>query len=342
MTPNFVQTISNCRASFAELQGGRGISLTLLLGATRRFKATDPRDKVIAVVGLANQRRVGLPVSRIFDYEQPVAQLYRDMTGHLIQSQRSLALLSNVEDASYRCFHELPSWVPDYSVWQRHTVLGASIRVGHLNFRAAGHTRFSVRWNEGSQLLSVDGFCQDRVDTISDKALEHGAEGMDTVLHWLQLANPLIRNGKLTIDAFWRTLIGDQGRHIYPAPEQYGTHFESYLAHASARKAGYPDVPTSDENHNVSRDANSLLYQASLGYVASHKKFFTTNKCAIGLGPQSMRPGDVICILSGGRVPFIVRAEGSEFRLIGEAYVHGLMEGQAVKNGVEMQEFVFR
>ena len=340
--PNFVQTISNCRASFTELQGGRGISLTLLLGATRRFEATDPRDKVIAVIGLAGHRTVGMPVSRIIDYEKPVAQLYRDLTGYLIQSQRSLALLSNVEDFSYRCFHELPSWVPDYSVWQRHTVLGASIRVGHLNFRAAGHTPFSGRWTEGSQLLPVDGFCRDNVDTVSDTALEHRAKNMDTILQWLQLADPLIRKGKLSIDAFWRTLIGDPGKHIYPAPEQYGTHFESYLAHASARKAGYPGLLVSDKDHNVSRDADSLLHQASLGYVASHRKFFTTNKCAIGLGPQSMRAGDIVCILSGGRVPFILRAEGSEFRLVGEAYVHGLMEGQAVKNGVEMQEFVLR
>ena len=179
-----------------------------------------------------------MPVSRIFDYEKPVAQLYRDIRGHLIQSRRSLALLSNIEDVSYRCFHELPSWVPDYSIWQRHTVLGASIRVGHLNFRAAGHTPFSVRWNEGSQLLHVDGFFQDKVDTVSDTALEHRAQDTDTVLQWLQLANPLIRDGTLSIDAFWRSLIGDQGRHIYPAPEQYGTRFESYLAHASARKAG--------------------------------------------------------------------------------------------------------
>ena len=340
--PNFVQTISNCRASFAELQGGRGIPLTTLLGATRRFKATDPRDKVIAVVGLADHRTVSMPLSKILDYEKPVAELYRDITGYLIRSQRSLTLLSNIEDISYRCFHELPSWVPDYSVWQRHTVLGASIRVGHLNFRAARHTPFSARWTEGSQLLAVDGFCQDKVDTVSDKALEHRAQDTNTVFQWLQLAEPLIRGGTLSIDAFWRTLIGDQGRHIYPAPEQYGVHFESYLTHASARKDGYPGVPTFNENDTASRDANSLLYQASLGYVAPHRKFFTTKKCAIGLGPRSMRPGDVVCILSGGRVPYIVRAEGSEFRLVGEAYVHGLMEGQAVKNGAEMQEFVLR
>ena len=340
VTPNFVQTISNCRAKFAELQDGRGIPLSLLLSSTRRFQATDPRDKIIAVVGLADHRTVGMPVSRILDYETPTAQLYRDVTGTLIRSQRSLTLLSSVEDRSDRSLHELPSWVPDYSVWQRHTVLGVSIRVAHLKFRAAGFTPFSARWTEGSQLLAVNGFCQDKIETVSEKALEHQAQDVDIVLQWLQLAEPLIRSGVLGIDAFWRTLIGDQGRHVYPAPEQYGTHFESYLAHASARKAGYHDVPKFGEDHSVSREANPLLYQAALGYVAQHRKFFTTEKGAIGLGPRSTRPGDLVCILSGGRVPFIVRPEESVFSLIGESYVHGLMEGQAVKNKFEMREFL--
>ena len=341
VTPNFVQTISNCRASFAEVKGDRGISLSLLLSATRRFQATDPRDKIIAVVGLAGYRTVGMPVSRILDYDRPVAQLYREVTGHLIQSQRSLTLLSSVEDFSYRRFHELPSWVPDYSVWQRHTVLGAPIRVSHLNFHAAGYNPFSARWTEGSELLAVDGFCQDKIEIVSEEALEHDAQATAIISQWLQLAESLIRNGALGINAFWQTLIGDQGRHIYPAPEQYGTHFENYLSHATARKAGYPRAPRSQESLVVSEKANPLLQQAALGYVAPYRKFFTTKKGTIGLGPRSMRPGDLVCILSGGRVPFIVRAEGSYFRLVGESYVYGLMEGQAVKDGIKFQEFVF-
>ena len=342
VTPNFVQTISNCRASFNEVKGGRGIPLSLLLSATRRFQATDVRDKIIAVVGLAGSPAVGMPVSRILDYERPVAQLYREVTGYLIQSQRSLTLLSSVEDFSYRRFHELPSWVPDYSVWQRHTVLGAGIRVSHLNFRAAGHKPFSARWTEGSDFLAVDGFCQDKIGVVSEESLEHNTQSTAIISQWLQIAEPLIRNGALGIDGFWQTLIGDQGRHIYPAPEQYGTHFENYLAHATARKAGYPGVPRSQEILTVSEKANPLLQQAALGYVAPYRKFFTTKKGTIGLGPRSMRPGDLVCILSGGRVPFIVRVEGPYFRLIGESYVYGLMEGEAVKDGIEIQEFVFR
>ena len=253
-----------------------------------------------------------------------------------------MTLLSSVEDFSYRRFHELPSWLPDYSVWQRHTVLGAEIRVSHLHFRAAGHKPFSARWTEGSEFLAVDGFCHDKIGVVSEEVFEHNTQTTTIISQWLQIAEPLICNGALGIDGFWQTLIGDQGRHIYPAPEQYGTHFKNYLAHATARKAGYPGVPRSQETLTVSEKANPLLQQAALGYAAPYRKFFTTQKGTIGLGPRSMRPGDLVCILSGGRVPFIVRAEGPYFRLIGESYVYGLMADEAVKDGIEIQEFVLR
>ena len=203
-----------------------------------------------------------------------------------------MTLFSSVEDFSYRRFHELPSWVPDYSVWQRHTVLGAGIRVSYLNFRAAGHDPFSARWTEGSEFLAVEAFCQDKIGIVSQEVLEHNTQTTAIISQWLQLAEPFIRNGALGIDGVWQTLIGDQGRHIYPAPEQYGTHFENYLVHAIARKVGYPGVPRSQESLTVSEKANPLLQLAALGYVALYRKLFTTKKGTIGLGPRSMRSGD--------------------------------------------------
>ena len=79
----------------------------------------------------------------------------------------------------------------------------------------------------------------------------------------------------------------------------------------------------------------------SLSRQAAYRKFLITKKGTIELRLRSMRPSDLVCILSGGRVLFVVRAEGSYFRLVGEAYVHGLMEGQAVKDGIEFHELVF-
>ena len=342
VTPNFVQTISNVKDGFSELVGGRGIPLSLLLSATRRFQATDPRDKIIALVGIADHRSLGSSTSAVFDYSKSIADLYIEVTGHLMRKERSLNLLSSVEDSLDRRVRGLPSWVPDYSVWQRATILGSSIRVQHLNFHVAGRTLVSMRWTSDSHVLVVDGFCHDEIEAVSTESLEQHSEDMRVVLGWLQIAEPLIRRGTLGIDAFWRTLIGDQGRHIYPAPEQYGTHFERYIQHANARARGYPDMSRIDETTENRKADNPLLYQAALGYLAPHRKFFRTKKGFIGLGPRSMRQGDLVCILYGGRVPFILRKEGNHYRLVGESYVHGIMEGEAVTKDNEVREFVLR
>ena len=40
--------------------------------------------------------------------------------------------------------------------------------------------------------------------------------------------------------------------------------------------------------------------------------------------------GDLICLLAGGEVPFILRSKGeSLYQFIGESYVHGIMDGSA-------------
>jgi hypothetical protein len=47
-----------------------------------------------------------------------------------------------------------------------------------------------------------------------------------------------------------------------------------------------------------------------------------------------MQPGDVVAVLSGGHVPYVIRpvAEG-KYRFLSEVYVEGLMEGEALFSG---------
>ncbi|MCJ1454648.1 hypothetical protein MMC28_005001 [Mycoblastus sanguinarius] len=336
VTPQFAQTISNCKGSFSELRGGQGIPLSLLLSATRRFQATDPKDKVIALVGLADHRSLGVSASTILNYSKPVANLYTEITGYLIHNERSLNLLSSVEDISDRRVAGLPSWVPDYSVRQHPTILGTSIRVAHLNFHAAGDTSVSVRWPPSSRVLFVDGFCYDDAEIVSTDSLEQHSDDKHVIRQWLQIAEPLIRRGVIGIDEFWMTIIGNQRTDIYPASEQYGTHLERYVSHATTARQGSLGAKDARDH---STTANSLFSQAALGYLAPCRKFFTTKGGCIGLGPRSMRPEDLVCILSGGRVPFVLREEGNYHRLVGESYVLGLMDGQAVKNKTMFREF---
>ena len=327
--PNYVQTISNIKASFSELKGGPGIQLSLLLNASRRFGATDPRDKAIALVGLADPRSLGSSATTVLDYSKSVENLFTEVTGHLMTRERSLNLLSSVEDILDRVFMYLPSWVPNYSIWQRHTILGSSIRVPHLNFHAAGNSPVVARWQTGSRVLGLDGIFYDTIETVSTNSLDRQTEDQNVVLEWLYLTEPLIRRG-FKIEGFWRALIGERKKGDFPGPEQYGTPFEGYLTHARAHQQGYTQTMDTRRRQDSFDITNPLVNQATLGYVAPHRKFFTTTKDLIGLGPRSMCTGDIICIMSGGRVPYILREERGHHRLIGEAYVHGLMKGQAV------------
>jgi len=48
----------------------------------------------------------------------------------------------------------------------------------------------------------------------------------------------------------------------------------------------------------------------------------------LALVPQQTRESDSIFLPFGSRVPFIVRKAESDWKLIGECYVHGIMQGE--------------
>jgi hypothetical protein len=53
-----------------------------------------------------------------------------------------------------------------------------------------------------------------------------------------------------------------------------------------------------------------------------------------------IKPGDEICIFYGGGVPFILRLIGQgEHEIIGDGYLHDFMEGEAMVDEIEEQEF---
>ncbi|KAI4276199.1 MAG: hypothetical protein LQ337_002666 [Flavoplaca oasis] len=64
--------------------------------------------------------------------------------------------------------------------------------------------------------------------------------------------------------------------------------------------------------------------------VARNRKFCITKKRYMGWCPFETEPGDRICILFGGQTPYIVRKQGAGYRFLGEAYIHGVMNGEVL------------
>lgn len=60
-----------------------------------------------------------------------------------------------------------------------------------------------------------------------------------------------------------------------------------------------------------------------------------TQQQYFGLGPANTRKDDILCVLFGCSVSCVLRPvvssqEGDHFKFIGEAYIYGLMDGEAV------------
>lgn len=64
-------------------------------------------------------------------------------------------------------------------------------------------------------------------------------------------------------------------------------------------------------------------------HLSNHRRLIRTKNGYIALAPGPTRPGDWIGVYKGGRMPLVVRKEGDFLLLIGESYVHGIMNGKA-------------
>jgi hypothetical protein len=72
-------------------------------------------------------------------------------------------------------------------------------------------------------------------------------------------------------------------------------------------------------------------YAALARNYCLYRRFFVTLDGRLGIGPRWTRKGDLVCVLFGGGVPYILCPKGRRYSFIGESYVHGLMEGQAIE-----------
>ena len=69
------------------------------------------------------------------------------------------------------------------------------------------------------------------------------------------------------------------------------------------------------------------------GQKGERLRFFVTDSGAIGMGPGTMQPGDLVVILFGASSPFVLRPtdNNGQYSLVGECYLDGIMEGQRIE-----------
>jgi hypothetical protein len=325
-----------------------------VLGAAAQFQCTDPRDHVFAFLGEQPKpnfddsvlmQRAGHPraidplTKRPMiepDYEMPYEEVAIEAAYRCCVTTDSLQALTWVYHLTDSHLNEYASWAPNWSM----SVPTASIdSIRQFNACLAAQTEKEFVVERSGHSLRTCGIIFDAVDAWSDTIFVGDFGKASLIDHGhpeLSYTNPL--------EMCWE-VIGD-------SPSVYnhrGTYFIETLTtnkySSSTRNidlAGYCrkfctpgfweslNLPTNSSADEVAEgDWKRLLrtFEAS----TRNRKFFTTREGRFGIGPHIMRTGDVCCILYGATVPFIIRpVEGFRYKVLGECYIEGVMDGEVV------------
>ena len=326
------------------------------------FQASDPRDKVFALLGLATDaENVGLRA----DYSMSCEVVYYQLTIYLI-SCLGLNLLSYC--AYFDPMLGLPSWVPNWNMPFLSRLWGGKTAL----FSVAPRSRPTPSVLE-LVVLQVRGVRIDSVRAIGITGVNL-VEDARPFLHSFSELVELSGNCYTTKDkseAVWRTPIADRecsaletrratekslaswmeltetSNHDKTEEDKIPKILEDSTSAESANEEldgiesskvnQIPPYPEVDEGGFVYSYANILYDTAFL------RRGFVSSKGYLGLGPQYTREGDIMVIIFGADMPYILRKlENGQYMLIGEAYVHGIMDGEFMQTNPEPETFDIR
>jgi hypothetical protein len=179
--------------------------------------------------------------------------------------------------------------------------------------------------------MFVRGFKLDRIDKTTGRVL-NGVIPMEAFEFGGWLHNE--EEDKEVPDQLWRTIVADRGPDGVNAPTWYRRACLECLTHANTNG----DLNTNEFNNLEGTPSTMVTFYDRVRRVTWNRMFFLSRGSErrapyFGLAPPDTRVGDIICILFGCSVPVVLRPvpnEKGRYNFIGECYVHGMMDGEAI------------
>jgi hypothetical protein len=128
----------------------------------------------------------------------------------------------------------------------------------------------------------------------------------------------------------WETIAED---HDIASNRAWFRHYLDVARHYNR----FPDDETINSFIKITKYVRKLAsayadFTKRIHKACANRALFVTEKGYIGLAPWNACKGDVVAILPGGKTPYLLRPciSRPSYTFIGETYVHGLMEGEAM------------
>ena len=326
------------------------LTLSKALRDTQDFHVSDRRDKVIAVLGLVDDQSGEL--SALSDYRLTKAQIYQKAAIYLLRTEAP-DLTMEIAGLQRRIGHvNMPSWVPDW----HDRFLNIPVSTSRKKpYRAGGKSSRCV-WHEEEDApypssINVIGLCRHRIikqgDSFHPCERERQTSNELYYCRWFASAQNCLRASNGLIyddleDAFARTMITDSPM-IDAFPMMNISHIQA--------AAPILRSPVQQLEEMLSARMKELWKERTESYIVNmmmnmtYRRFAITDTGYMCLVPECSEIGDEVAIFRGFRVPYTIRPQ-SDFttekdgmeqvsaQLVGDTYMHGMMDGEAVEAAV--------
>jgi hypothetical protein len=278
-------------------------STTNILKMTSDLRCLDPKDRVYAILGLISENACN-PI--IPDYTKSILEVYKDLFLFYLKNHSLLYFLDYIEERD----QSLPSWIPNM---ESHT------RSFHQHGRSWSSTGHEVKYIATNESLQMPGIKAGKILKVW-YSVPHNA----TPTELLALCRSAEPPGLLE--------------------SSYQEEKSNMYSYVSVLNTG--DLIGSKKKHistyiKCVREGRLDLNPAFCNRLRTNlpgRVVVSTQDGAFGLCPLSAMPGDHIYLTPGSRFPLVLRPVGGildNFRILGECYISGLMDGQTILGRLE-------
>ncbi|KAF4892904.1 Heterokaryon incompatibility protein 6, OR allele [Colletotrichum fructicola] len=342
------------------------LKLLDLILESRSLSCTHSEDKIFGMLGVTSQDTGSAYLAK--DSSLSPGDVFRNFVLWDIFNNNSLRALGSSSDKAGSQYSS-PSWVPDFERLDPQSSLTGT--KNHVRFDASAGLPKQVWTSNEETVLHVKGRIVDTLHTVGkaspstpdtfagENAHVRHFESLDHLLInkcmieeakdiWLSsvkrldhCSEPVIKarvdygslaatraDGKMTWAPFLRTLICDRTKEGQEPPTDFIIGEVASFVRQTLEVDVVPEYLLQLQG-NRSKGISGL--EAFLALTES-RRFAATDIGLIGYVPMRAKKGDLVCILHGSEVPFVIRKEtGGKYSVVGECFMHGIMEGQALQ-----------
>ncbi|KAH7073188.1 heterokaryon incompatibility protein-domain-containing protein [Paraphoma chrysanthemicola] len=323
---------------------------------TRYAQATEPKDKIYGVLGITSAK-----ITPDYSASKSARDVYHEACLTQIP-ELTFEILSCIDHEEPLA----PSWIPDWSSPRVTEALGYSTKAWTLyqcgsrtvpTDKAFAGRPTTVSVSEDKQQLTLPGVIFDTVKELGcilsepNLDIDNPETGNSAWASWTHLVKAACKKEDYSFpytsvyDAFWRTLLAgrDSSGTVIPTQEHSDV-FSLILDSTTGHMPSLPGQTYSPRRQKGFFTLDSLRtrkpaktledLRVAFRAASTMRRFAITTKGYFALVPRGTRKGDSVVVFDKACVPFVVRRMTKKdrsnhlYQLLGETYVHGIMQGQ--------------